>query len=146
MNENTTPNIDWTGAKPKPPELPRQNQVRWFLRIVGLLILFVGFLCFVVALISFFAASGGSGFPRLFWLAFIGLPLMFIGSVMCMYGFMGLAFRFFTGETLPVTVDAANYTAEATQGAVKTVAKAAAEGMVEGVESAQSQQLSKGKD
>jgi hypothetical protein len=51
-----------------------------------------------------------------------------------MYGFMGAVFRFTAGETAPVAADTINYVAEETKGAVETVAKSAARGIVEGVE------------
>jgi hypothetical protein len=72
--------------------------------------------------------------PRHFWLAFVGIPLMFVGSVLSMYGFMGAVFRFAAGEVAPVGADTAKYMAEETKGAVETVAKAAAKGVVEGID------------
>ena len=129
-----------TTLPPTPtPELqrlqqPGQSSIRKVLRIIGPIIFLTGLLCLIVALISFFAAFGGSGAPRLFWLGFIGLPLMFVGGVICQFAFIGAVFRFFAGETAPVAVDAANYMAEGTKGAVETVAKAAAKGVVEGIE------------
>ncbi len=59
---------------------------------------------------------------------------MFVGGVLSMYGFMGAVFRFAAGEVAPVAADATNYMAEETKGAVETVAKAAAKGVVEGIE------------
>jgi hypothetical protein len=44
---------------------------------------------------------------------------------------MGAVLRYVATEIAPVGKDAANYMAEETQGAVKTVARAAAEGIYE---------------
>jgi len=115
---------------------PGQNSIRTGLRIVGPIILAIGLLCFAAALISFFSSFGSFERPRLFWLGFVGLPLMFVGGVMCQYGFLGAITRFIAGETMPVATDAAKYVAEETKGAVETVAEAAAKGVVEGIEAA----------
>jgi hypothetical protein len=76
--------------------------------------------------------------PRLFWLGFIGLPLMAFGGWMCQFGYMGAITRYIAGETAPVATDTAKYIADETQGAVETVAKAAAKGIVEGIDAARS--------
>ena len=72
--------------------------------------------------------------PHYFWLAFVGMPLMFVGTVLCQFGFFGAVARFIAGESAPVAVDTVNYMAEETKGAVATVARAAAKGVVEGIE------------
>ena len=68
--------------------------------IMGPAILFAGLVCTIVAVISFFASFGSFGPPRYFWLAFIGMPLLFMGSVLSMFGFLGAVFRFIAGESL----------------------------------------------
>jgi len=144
MNANSqTPPLR---VEARPPGLPQQNQVRRFLRIAGPVILAIGFLCLITAMVSFFSSFGGSGPPRLFWLGFVGLPLMFVGSVLSMYGFMGAVFRFAAGETAPVAADTANYLAAETSDAVKTVSKSVAEGVVEGIEAARHKPPVEGKD
>ena len=124
---------------PVSPELkqlqqPGQNSIRNFLRIAGVAVLLLGIIC--VAVGSALAFSGQMG---MFWLAFVGMPMMFVGSVMCMGGFMGAVARFMAGETAPVGVDTAKYTAEETKGAVETVAKAAVKGVIEGIEAGRGQ-------
>jgi hypothetical protein len=121
---------------PVSPELkrlqqPAQNSIRTTLRIVGPMILLIGIVCVITAAVELF--NSGMEPPRHFWLGFVGLPLMFVGAVMCQVGFMGAVARFIAAETAPVAVDAANYAAEETKGAVETVAKAAARGVVEGI-------------
>jgi heme/copper-type cytochrome/quinol oxidase subunit 1 len=80
---------------------------------------------------SFFSAFGGAGVPRFFWCCFVGMPLLFAGIVMCMFGFMGAIARYAAAEQVPVATDAINDLAEGTKGAVKTVARAVAEGVKE---------------
>ena len=117
---------------------PRHNGVRRFLRIGGPLVLAVGGLFALVGFGSFFVSMAShSGPPVLFFCAFIGLPLMFVGSVMCMFGFVGAFSRYIAAEQAPVAKDTINYMAEGTQEAVRTVARAAAQGVTEGVQRAQ---------
>lgn len=115
-------------------QLPEQSSIRNALRVVGPAILVIGLVCTIGGGISFFSSFGGFEPPHYFWLAFIGLPLMFFGFVLSQAGFMGAAARYVAGESAPVAADTANYVAEETKGAVEAVAKAAAKGVVEGIE------------
>jgi hypothetical protein len=115
---------------------PAQNSIRAALRIAGPTSLLIGIVCLVVAVVNFFVSTGHNNPPGLFWLFFIGMPLVFIGGVLCQFAFMGAVARFIAGETAPVAADTANYVAEETKGAVETVAKAAAKGVAEGIEEA----------
>ena len=122
---------------PVSPELkqlqqPAQTSIRNGLRIAGPVVFLVGLICVIVGAAELF--SSGMEPPRHFWLVFIGLPLMFVGTVLCMYGFMGAVVRYAAGEVAPVATDAVKYVAEETKGAVETVSKAVAKGVVEGVE------------
>jgi hypothetical protein len=125
--------------RPVTPELnrlqqPGQNSIRMLLRVAGPVIFLAGLACTIIGTISFFASFGSFGMPHYFWLAFIGLPLMFVGAVLLQFGFFGAVARFIAGESAPVAADTVNYMAEETKGAVETVAKAAAKGVVEGIE------------
>ncbi len=112
-------------------QTPGHHGTRSFLRVAGPLVAAVGLIFLIVGTVSFFSAFGGSGSPRLFWCCFVGMPLLFVGGVMCMFGFMGAVARYTAAEQVPVTTDAINDLAEGTQGAVKTVARAVAEGVKE---------------
>src|SRR5581483_9867257 len=92
-------------------QLPQQNCIRRKIRAIGLIVLSIGFACVAIAMASFFSAFGGDEPPRFFWLGFIGLPLMFVGTSMCLFGFMGALMRFQAGEVAPVAADTANYLA-----------------------------------
>jgi len=50
---------------------------------------------------------------------------------MCMFGFMGAVARYTAAEQVPVATDAITDLADGTEGAVKTVARAVAEGVRE---------------
>ena len=125
--------------RPVSPELkrlqePAQNSIRTLLRIAGSVIFLAGLVCTIIGTISFFVSFGSFGMPHYFWLAFIGMPLMFVGVVLCQFGFFGAVARFIAGESAPVAADTINYMAGETKGAVETVAKAAAKGVVEGID------------
>ena len=124
---------------------PEQDGIRKFLRIAGPVIFLVGLVCAIIAAASLFASAGSFDGPHYFWLGFVGLPLMFVGGVLSQFGFMGAVARFMAGEVAPVAADSANYVAEETKGAVETVAKAAAKGVVEGIEAGRSK-TGEGKD
>jgi len=102
-----------------------------FLRFAGLLVAGVGLIFLIIGLASFFSAFGSGGSPKLFWCCFVGMPLLFVGGVMCLFGFMGAVARYTAAEQVPVATDAINDLADGTQGAVKTVARAVMEGVNE---------------
>ena len=114
-------------------QTPRHQQVRSVLRVVGPIVAVVGLVFMVVGAVSFFSAFGGGGSPRLFWCCFVGMPVLFVGIVICKFAYMGSLLRYMAAEMTPVATDAVNEMAEGTQGAVKTVARAAAEGVREGL-------------
>jgi len=114
-------------------QTPKHKGTHSFLRVVGLLVAALGLLFTIIGMASFFSAFGGGDPPRLFWCCFVGMPLLFIGGVMCMFGFMGAIARYTVAEQVPVATDAISDMAEGSQGAVKTVARAVAEGVKEGL-------------
>ena len=82
-------------------QTPQHNGTRSFLRVAGLLVATVGLIFIIIGMASFFSAFGGGGLPRLFWCAFVGMPLFFVGSVMCIFGFMGAVARYTAAEQVP---------------------------------------------
>ena len=112
-------------------QTPKHRATRSFLRVAGPLTALVGLIFTIIGMASFFSAIGGDGRPRLFWCCFIGMPLLFVGIVLSMFGFIGALARYMAAEQVPVATDAINDLAEGAQGAVKTVARAVAEGVQE---------------
>ena len=112
-------------------QTPKHKGTRSFLRVAGPIVAAVGLIFLIVGMASFFSAFAGGGSPRLFWCCFVGMPLLFVGGVMCMFGFMGSVARYSAAEQVSIATDAINDLAEGTQGAVKTVARAVAEGVRE---------------
>lgn len=112
-------------------QIPGHANVRKFLQIGGPVILASGVLFTIVGIGSFFMSFGSASPPRFFWCGFIGLPMMFVGGVMCMFGYASVVQRYLAGETAPVAKDVVNYMGENTQPGLKAMSKAIAEGVIE---------------
>ncbi len=110
---------------------PRHEAIRTVLRTGGPLVVLIGALFLLIGMVSFFAAFGSFETPRLFWCAFVGIPLLAVGGRMCQFGYMGDVARYLAAEAAPVAKDAVNYLGEETQPGVKAVAKAITEGVLE---------------
>lgn len=118
-------------------QLKKQPAIRKKLRFFGLLILTAGIILTLIGMISFFSVFGSFEPPRFFWCAFLGMPLIFVGTVMTFLGYIGAFARYFAGESAPVTKDVVNYMGENTQSGVKSVAKAITQGIKEGLSDSQ---------
>jgi hypothetical protein len=112
----------------------QHSSIRIILCVGGPAIAGAGLVFMIIGIGSFFTAftaAASSEFPRYFWCAFVGIPLLFIGSGMCMFGFMGTVQRYVAGESAPVAKDVVNYMGENIQPGVKAVTKAVTEGVIE---------------
>jgi len=105
---------------------------RGVLRVVGSCFVFVGLIFVIVGMASFFSAFGGSGPPRYFWCASLGMPFLAVGGIMCMLGYMGAIGRYVVNEVAPVSKDAINYMADGTKEAIGDVAAVIDEGLRSG--------------
>lgn len=65
----------------------------------------IGLLLTIIAMADFFAAFGGFGVPGNFWMAFVGLPLIGIGSAITKFAYLGPASRYVAGEVTPTIRD-----------------------------------------
>jgi hypothetical protein len=111
---------------------PKHNSVRDTLRVLGPVVVLTGLGFTVVGMADFFRAFGGFEPPELFWCAFVGLPLLFAGGVLCSYGYLGKVMRYTAEEVAPVGKDTFNYLAEGMREGIKTVAGAIGQGLREG--------------
>jgi hypothetical protein len=115
-------------------QLPRQPRTRTALRRAGLGVLAVGGLLVLVGMGSFFASFASMQAPRFFWCAFLGMPLLFVGSVMTIFGFLGAFHRYVAGEAAPVAKDVVNYMGQNIRPGLKAMASAVTEGVAEGLD------------
>jgi hypothetical protein len=128
---------------------PQHRETRTFLRIIGVGIVIIGGLFTIVGFGSFFSSFAGfhssvGGFrspepPRLFWCAFIGLPLLGLGTMICKFAFMGAVGRYMANEVAPVGKDVINYMADGTKDSIRDVASAVGEGLRAGAPAGQVQ-------
>src|SRR5262245_46364351 len=115
-------------------QTPQHAAMRSFLRVAGLMLAAIGLVFLVIGMVDFFSVFyhfGMSGPPRLFWCCFVGIPLLFGGGMMCMFGFMGAIARYTAAEQVPIATDSISDLAEGAQDAVKTVTRSIAEGIKE---------------
>lgn len=111
---------------------PRHADVRSVLRLFGPAVAGVGLLFLVVGMVSFFSAFGGGGPPRLFWCAFLGMPLLAIGVGITKFAYFGAVARYMAGEAAPVSKDVTNYMVAGTKDSIRDVATAVGEGFAAG--------------
>jgi hypothetical protein len=83
-------------------------------------------------MLSFFTAFDGGGPPKYFWCVFVGMPLIFVGLVICKFAFMGKVLRYAAGEAAPVGKDTFNYMARETKSGVADVSEAFFQGQRRG--------------
>jgi hypothetical protein len=114
-------------------QLRQQYATRKTLRRVGILVLGIGGLLTLLGIGSFFGSFGSFEPPRFFWCVFLGMPLIFVGAIMTIFGFMGAIGRYVAGESSPVAKDVINYMGDNTQPGVKSIAKAVTQGIKEGL-------------
>ncbi len=109
---------------------------RSILRTIGPIFIILGGIGLLIGLIDFFLAFAGHGSPRLFWCAFLGIPLLGIGAMMTQIGFAGRIMRFMAEETAPVAKDSFNYMASETQEGIRHATQAMGEGLATGIAAA----------
>ena len=85
----------------------RHQKTKKTLKIVGITLISVGFICTIIGFVSFFMAFGTSEFPKLFFFAFIGLPMLGIGGGITLFGFKSEITRYSKNESVPVINDMA---------------------------------------
>jgi hypothetical protein len=107
---------------------PQHPERRNTLRLIGPAVVVVGVIFAAIGIGSFFSAFGTFEPPRYFWCAFIGLPLIGIGVMICKFAFLGSVTRYMANEVAPVGKDMVNYMADGTKGAVRDMAAAVGEG------------------
>jgi hypothetical protein len=85
------------------------------LRIIGFSTLIPGIICLVVSMADLFSATGFHDTPDLFWLSFVGMPLIFVGFVCLGMGYMGEVGKYQASQIAPVAKDTINYMIDGTK-------------------------------
>ena len=107
---------------------PNHKQQNNALKTIGPIVLVIGLVFMAIGMISFFTAFGSFGSPRLFWCAFLGMPITAVGVGMTRFAYMGKIARYTAGELAPVVKDTFNYVAKGTQEGVADMAEAVVDG------------------
>lgn len=105
----------------------KHRQTKTILKILGVIFATGGLICAIIGFADFFRAFGGEGMPKLFFLCFIGFPMLFVGIVCLTFGFRKEITRYVKNESVPVI----NEAGEELQPAVRAVTRAVKEGLTE---------------
>lgn len=112
---------------------PGHRGMRNTFRIIGPIVLVTGLIFIIVGVASLLSSAGSFGPPKHAWCMFVGMPLLFVGGVLSIMGYMGKIARYHAGESAPVLKDTFNYMAEGTKDGVKTLATAIGSGLGAGI-------------
>lgn len=82
----------------------KHARVKLGLKVCGAIAVVAGLGCAIAGLVDFFAAfnSGGAYQPKLFFLCFIGFPLLAAGAACLSFAFRGNIARYVKNEAMPV--------------------------------------------
>lgn len=114
---------------------PRHEEIRSALRVVGPAVAGVGLIFLIIGVGNFLLAFGGHEPPRLFWCAFVGAPLLAVGSAISKFAYFGAVARYLASEAAPVGKDVANYMVDGTRDSIRDVATAIGQGFAAGYDS-----------
>ena len=104
----------------------QHNSIKKKLKICGGILTAVGAVCALVGFIDFFSAvNDGTGMPKLFFMCFIGLPMLGVGLMLLSLGFKKEISTYVKNESVPVV----NEAADELKPAVKSVVGAVKEGL-----------------
>lgn len=108
--------------------IPEEHKkTRSVFRLLGPIILIIGFACMLVAAIDFFTLEGFEE-PQYFWLFFLAMPTIFVGFILTALGYGGSVAKYQSREYAPVAKDTFNYLAKETTSGVKDIANALQQG------------------
>ena len=102
----------------------KHNKTKLILKIVGIVVAVAGLALAATGIGSMFASDG---FPELFWMAILGLPMLGIGLMITLAAFRREIASYSAREAAPVV----NEMSEAVSPAIQTVAKAAKDGLTQ---------------
>ncbi|MCC5823785.1 MAG: zinc ribbon domain-containing protein [Phycisphaerales bacterium] len=118
----------------EPP--PGHLKTREGLRAGGAVLALIGGVCVVIAFVDFisafasFQSAGAHGrAPTLFWLFFVGAPLLGLGLAMLKFGYMGVVAKYATREGAPAAAEGINRVGMGARPGIRAAASAAAAGM-----------------
>ena len=107
-------------------EKKRHENIKKKLKIIGTILLVIGIVCEIAGMLDIFLVANSQGrMPSLFFLAFLGAPLIMVGIVMLIFACRREILSYTKNEVVPVVNDAAQ---ELTP-AIKSVMNAVKDGL-----------------
>lgn len=103
----------------------KHNQVKKILKIVGIVLLVIGIAMVAVGVVDFTTFFVDGKGPVLFFLIFIGAPIIFVGSTLMTFGFKREIGTYLKDEVVPVI----NESADDLHPAIKSVTRAVRDGL-----------------
>lgn len=103
----------------------KHNETKKKLRIAGIILLVIGAICAITGFADMFISVSNAGMPSLFFLLFLGFPMIFIGTVLLIFSFKKEIGTYIKNESVPVI----NEAADELKPAVKSVVSAVKEGL-----------------
>lgn len=93
------------------------KKAKIILRVVGFTSLAIGLGLAITAFVDFFVSISSDSMkqPQLFWMFFVGFPLIFIGISCLSLGFLHATSAFLASEQAPVAKDVTNYMLDGTR-------------------------------
>ncbi len=97
--------------------------------VLGVLLAVLGIGSFMFSFIGAFSSNGEPSFPVLFPLAFVGMPLLFVGAACLMAGYTGAVSKYIVREQVPAAAEGINRLVPATLGSLRGAASAVGHGL-----------------
>ncbi|MDL2292778.1 zinc ribbon domain-containing protein [Acholeplasma sp. OttesenSCG-928-E16] len=107
--------------KRKEHDLHEQKGTKKKLKVIGLVLIIVGAIFTITGFVEFFIAISNLDSmegPKLFWMLFIGLPMLGIGFSLFMMAYRGKIARYVASESAPVAKDVTNYMIDETKDSI----------------------------
>lgn len=96
-------------------EMKDYSKTKKTFRTLGFIILPIGLVLSIIGFIDFFMSFNSMTQPKLFFCLFIGMPLVFIGIIFLILGFMKELNSFAASQSAPVHKDVINYMLDGTR-------------------------------
>ena len=96
-------------------EMKDYSKTKKTFRTLGVIILPIGLVLSIIGFIDFFMSFNSMTQPKLFFCLFIGMPLVFIGIIFLILGFMKELNSFAASQSAPVHKDVINYMLDGTR-------------------------------
>lgn len=99
----------------------KHQKAKKLFKILGLVIFVLGAIFAIIGFVSFFSSFGTGEMPRFFFFAFIGLPMIGVGTSLLVFGFRKEILTYTKNESIPVINEAGEEIAPAVSSITKAV-------------------------